>query len=178
MDRRRFDSLSLSLMTVGSRRRALVATIGGALGLLDFAVTEAGGACKPACFDCQTCKKINGKQHCTKGKCLPKPDSTPCVGGTCQSGTCVEPFPSPAPPPPYCAGRNFCPIATTPPTCQASGAQCVCAAKDGGEPVCVLYESLHFESICSLCATGESCLDATGCVGKIKACALPCPNPI
>jgi len=183
MDADDFDSLTRVLTGAQSRRRALTAIVGsvGLLGLVGHDEASAGpGKCKPACFDCATCKKgsckkVNGRLHCTKSKCKPKPDSTPCGGGTCQNGTCVGPFPSPLP---FCAGKNFCPIATLPPTCQASGAQCVCAAKEGGESVCVLESSLHFVSICSLCTIpGEICLDATGC-GQLKACATPCPAPL
>jgi len=159
--------------------------LGGTLGLIrlggdDEALADSG-TCKPKCLECKTCKKgsckkVNGKVRCSKGKCKSKPNGSPCGGGTCQNGTCVVPFPTP---PPFCSGKNFCPIATTPPACQASGAQCVCAAKEGGEPVCVLESSLHFESICSLCVTpGEICVDAAGCPGKIKACGLPCPTPL
>jgi len=183
MDAEDFDGLARVLTGAQSRRQALAAIVGsvGLLGLVGHDEASAGpGKCKPACFDCATCKKgtckkVNGKLHCTKSKCKPKPDETPCAGGTCQGGTCVGPFPSPQP---FCAGKNFCPIATLPPTCQASGAQCLCAVKDDGSPACVL-ETLRFENNCGACTgPGEICLDATGCVGQTKACATPCPAPL
>jgi len=183
MDAEEFDVRTRSVAGLRTRRRALL-TLAGSLGLIRFAghddALASPGKCPTYCDECApckkgTCKKVNGKLRCTKGKCKPKPDTTPCSGGTCYGGTCTAPFPSPLP---YCASKNFCPIATTPPTCQASGAQCVCAANVGGQPVCVLEAGMHFVTICSLCNPGEICLDATGCPGKVSACALPCPAPI
>src|SRR5215208_2223153 len=101
MDDDRFDALARSLAATGSRRRALTATLSGALGtlgLLSPDAAEAGGTCKPACNECQTCKKgacrktKHGKK-CKKGTCQPLRDGTGCSGGGfCQSGACACPL--------------------------------------------------------------------------------------
>lgn len=101
MDAAHFDSLTCSLTTAGSRRRALVAILGGMLGLLGMvqpdAVWAKSGKCKPACNQCTTCKKgtckksNSGKKQCKKGTCQLKASGTPCTvptGGICTNGTC------------------------------------------------------------------------------------------
>ena len=63
MDADRFDTLTRSLTTVGSRRRALALTLGGALApLLGRGETDAHNVLKK-------CKKKSGKQ---KKMCLKK----------------------------------------------------------------------------------------------------------
>ena len=102
MDGARFDTLARSLTAAGSRRRALATALSSALGILGLARSDeaaAGGKCKPACTECESCKK--GKCHktkhgkvCKKGKCQAKTAGTACTapaGGTCQSGTCTCP---------------------------------------------------------------------------------------
>jgi hypothetical protein len=100
MEADRFDTLTRTLATAGSRRRALVATLGGALGMFGLVHSDeaqAGGKCRPACDECQTCKQgrcrrtRHGKK-CKNGTCHPVRDRTPCSGGGfCQSGTCAFP---------------------------------------------------------------------------------------
>ena len=119
MDADRFDSLSRSLAITGSRRLALTAALGGALGLLGLTHPDdatAGGKCKPTCNECQTCTKgpctktPHGKK-CKKDTCQAKGDGAGCSVGTCQSGSCVT-----AAPPQACreaARRNLCPITGT-----------------------------------------------------------------
>ena len=63
MDEIRFDSLTRSLTTAGSRRRALVATLGGTLGLLGWQGGDDTAAHNPS----KGCKKKSGK---AKKKCL------------------------------------------------------------------------------------------------------------
>src|SRR5512133_2814516 len=84
MDPSRFDTLTRSLSTAGSRRHALVAAIGG-LGLIGLAQADgadADGACKPACGACQTCKtghchkSKQGKKRCRRGTCVANPPGT------------------------------------------------------------------------------------------------------
>src|SRR5215213_1050363 len=76
MDADRFDALSRSLTTARSRRGALASLLGGTLGLVGLAETEAKKKCPP-------CKKAkNGK--CKKNR----PDGTACPGGACQGGRC------------------------------------------------------------------------------------------
>ena len=97
MDANRFDALTRALSAATrSRRGALAAALGGSLGLLGLAHPDsatAGGACKPACSECQTCQK--GKCHktkhgkkCKRGHCRPLPDGTVCASGNCRAGSC------------------------------------------------------------------------------------------
>src|SRR5687767_13492606 len=88
MDGPRFDTLTRSLTTTGSRRRALGGLLLGSLGRLGSRADEATAKKKP----CPPCKKRK------KGKCKKKPDRTACNGGTCQGGNCVA-TQSPPPPP-------------------------------------------------------------------------------
>jgi len=173
MDGHRFDTLTRSLSTPGSRRNALVAVLGGTLGLLGLShvdVASAGGKCKPACNECQTCKKgtCHKSKHgkaCKKSKCQAKVEGTACTGGRCRSGICCVP---------NCAGKQCgddgcggscgpcnggsCPAgACTCPNGQTNcGGTCVDLATSGGN--------------CGSC--GRSC--AGGCVHG--ACACPGNN--
>ena len=98
MDADRFDRLSRSLSTAGSRRRALAAALVSVLGLLrhaapDDAAAAKSGKCKRSPGECEICKKgrcekKNGKKRCKAGKIQPKPFGTPCPGGACQNGLC------------------------------------------------------------------------------------------
>ncbi len=77
MDAARFDRLARSLTDRRSRRGALAAVVGGALGVAGLAETDAKKSCPP-------CKKRK------KGKCKKKlPDGTPCGNGVCRAGTCA-----------------------------------------------------------------------------------------
>ena len=91
MERDRFDALTPTLTTTGSRRgitRLLAGlTLGGSLGLLRLSQAEA--KCKKTCGPCK---------RCTKGKCKPKAAGTACAGGTCQRGRCIT---TPPPPPSF-----------------------------------------------------------------------------
>jgi hypothetical protein len=100
MDTSRFDTLTRTLTSAGSRRRALVA-LSGVFGLaMGMASTQDSEAKKK----CPLCKKRkNGK--CKKNR----PDGTACPGGTCQSGRCIAAAPS-LPPPPPCATAAACPV--------------------------------------------------------------------
>jgi hypothetical protein len=73
MDDSRFDTLTRSLTTAGSRRRALTTVLGGALGLVAAASLDDAVAKKKPCPPCKKRKK---------GKCKAKlPDGTACSGG-------------------------------------------------------------------------------------------------
>jgi hypothetical protein len=79
MDARLFDTLARAVTEARSRRGALAAVVGSALGVAGLAETDAKKK-KP----CPPCKKRK------KGKCKKKlPDGTGCRGGTCQGGRCV-----------------------------------------------------------------------------------------
>ena len=102
MDANRFDTLTRSLTQIGSRRRALVAALGGALSLLGVADATAHDPLKK-------CKKKSGKQkktcikkakahntqHASETSAAPPPPSSPVCSpacGICQQcvdGTCV-----------------------------------------------------------------------------------------
>jgi hypothetical protein len=84
----RFDTLTRSLTTAGSRRRALAA-LGGALGTALSGSVVDGAAAKKKC---PPCKKR--KQGTCKKK---KPNGSTCPGGTCQGGRCVAVAPPPVP---------------------------------------------------------------------------------
>jgi len=96
MESDHFDALARTLSRVGSRRQALVATLGGTLGMvLGATATEETEAKKKK--PCPACKKRK------KGKCKAnKPDGTACPGGTCQGGSCAAPQSAP-PPGPTCS---------------------------------------------------------------------------
>ena len=80
MDYHRFDTLTRSLISTGSRRRALAAALSGAFGVLGLVPADDATAAKK----CPPCKKRK------KGKCKKnKPDGTVCGGGNCQGGRCL-----------------------------------------------------------------------------------------
>src|SRR5687767_15124821 len=102
MNDQRFDALTEHIGILGTRRHALGALLGGALGVFGLAPPDTSaarsGKCKRQCGECEKCKrgdckKTNGKKRCKPGKCKPKPAGTPCsafAGGACQNGTCVD----------------------------------------------------------------------------------------
>jgi hypothetical protein len=119
MDANHFDFLARSLTVAGSRRRALVATLGGAVGVVLGAppVWETGAKKK----SCSQCKKRKN------GKCKPKRNGTACgQGGICQRGSCICP-----------SGTELCGGACVP-ACAASGETvrnpitCACCRHGGG----------------------------------------------
>jgi hypothetical protein len=174
MEADRFDTLTRTLATAGSRRRALVATLGGALGMFGLVHSDeaqAGGKCRPACDECQTCKQgrcrrtRHGKK-CKNGTCHPVRDRTPCSGGGfCQSGTCDCPL-----------GMQFCGTCVNPKTnrahCGSCGVVCAagkvccngtCAFPNGTENCCV--------------AAGEICTPDGGFTfGSYVCCSKVCDN--
>ena len=88
MEQARFDNIAKALGSQATRRLTLSALLGGTLGA--FGVADAGaaksGKSKPACGECEKCKK---------GKCKPKPNGTACTApsgnATCQTGVCICP---------------------------------------------------------------------------------------
>jgi hypothetical protein len=125
-----FDALARSLTDRRSRRGALAAVVGGALGVAGLAKTDAKKK-KP----CPPCKKRK------KGKCKKTlPDGTSCSGGTCQGGRCLAAVPPPATgdcpsghkpcdggciPSSQCCDNADCPVSGQ--VCTAAR-QCVCPA--------------------------------------------------
>jgi hypothetical protein len=178
MDQNRFDILTRSLATTGSRRRALAAALSCALGLLGR-----GGAEAKKKKLCPPCKKRK------KGKCKPQPNGTACGGGTCRGGRCVAtagPPPPPSPPappaPPFtceektdgtpCDGGKQCSggVCDTPPNCQngtgcrfpadCCSGQCQCPELDG---------SCLFPGTCLHSADGRPC-NGDGDCGTFSNC--------
>jgi hypothetical protein len=154
MDEQRFDALTRSLTRAHARRGALVAVLGGALGLLGLAETTAKhkkrkkkhkttsppppSTCIPSCAG-----KVCGSDGCG-GTC-----GIPCTGGkTCQDGLCVCP-----------GGTRFCP---TPELCQSCCANADCAA---GAPTC--------ESGTCCTAQGDPCTTSAPCCGASQCRAIP-----
>ena len=103
MDAKRFDTITKTLISETSRRRAVGGLLGGALGALglaglDDAAAAKSGKCKKACGICEFCQKgkckktKSGKKRCKAGKCQPKADGTRCASpanGACTDGACV-----------------------------------------------------------------------------------------
>jgi hypothetical protein len=171
MDTGRFDSLARSLSVAGSRRRALVAVLGGTLGVVLSAssVPETAAKNKHKKKSCSECKKRKN------GRCKPKANGTACSGGgTCQGGGCKAPF---------CVGKNSCEDGNAASTCQRAGAaqQCLCVATaDTGAPFCALnVPGGAVDCLTTPCPAGETCIDFTGgmCAGG-TVCVKPCPEPL
>ena len=187
MDGSRFDTLTRSLAVVGSRRRALAA-LGGALGLLglvhpDDAAAAKSGKCKSKCDECQRCKrgkckKTNGTKRCKKGKCQAKSNGTGCSVGNCLEGSCFPQSTCPA------TTTGFC--STTPETCSAPEAVCVCDRSTEGNVVCVTTRETRCPPAAGVqtctssadCPAGEACVDISGCCpAPAKVCMARCPAP-
>src|SRR5215213_9797330 len=168
MDAGRFDALTRSVTTAGTRRRALSVALGGALsavGVLPRNDAVAGGKCKPPCPECKRCKK--GKKG-KKGKCQPTANGTPCSLGTCQGGVCT----APTLPPPVCrAVQESC----------ASDACCAGLRCDNNfckpAPVCcgAVGASCRGDD-CDCCGAAATCQGGIcRCLGI--ACGAECCNP-
>lgn len=106
MDADRFDAVSRLLGATGTRRRALTALLGGALGLSGFSGPDeawaASGKCKKRCGACKNCQRGKCVRtadgiRCKRGRCVSVRNGTRCAGGTCLGGRCA-PFPTPPPP--------------------------------------------------------------------------------
>jgi hypothetical protein len=85
MDSCRFDSLTRTLTTAHSRRGALTAALGGAVGIWGLVHPDEAAARKKK--PCPPCKKRK------KDRCKPKAAGAPCTafaGGVCQNGACVD----------------------------------------------------------------------------------------
>ena len=160
MDQNRFDTLTRTITTVGSRRAALGTLLAGTLGLLDLAETSARKACPP-------CKK---RKH---GKCKAnkKLNDEPCPDGKCQSGVCV---------------RSDAPAPTEePPTCPAGecsrnspcGSGCVCLDIGGGTKRCLALGTCSGAGDCASgsCGSGCTCVNPGG---RRSGCAstVGCPD--
>ena len=200
MDGPRFDTLTRSFTTTGSRRRALALALSGAAGIIGLTHAHdaaAGGKCRPKCKECKQCKKgKNGK----KGKCKPKPNGTACTAGTCQGGSCIpicldgikngsETDVDCGGTCPRCANgqscvtRNDCAGAIcTGGTCQAcfpasscaSGASCICRKPVGGGPGVCAGDPVGPAPSCAECPADTVCTPGVGeGVHCFKRCSAP-----
>jgi hypothetical protein len=152
VDADRFDALARSLTSAGSRRRALVATLGGALGALELADPDAASAAQPPkckrkpgeCERCQRgkCERKNGDKHCKAGKIKAKAFGTPCSVGSCQNGACIAEAPT-------CTRLQE--------TCSSS-AQCCSSTANCADNLC---GTLPHDVCCQL--QGEPCQDTCDC---------------
>ena len=174
MDAGRFDALSRSLASVGSRRRALVTVLSGALGVLglaeaDEATAANSGKCRRKPGECERCDRgkcqhKNGNKSCKAGKIKPKAAGTPCSLGTCQSGACIAPVEATIPttptttPVPACVGlQGAC----------SSSAQC-CTSTTGA--VCEDNFCPSAGNIVCCKPIGASCVNACDCCGQFSIC--------
>jgi hypothetical protein len=158
MDQNRFDTLTRTISTVGSRRAALGTLLAGTLGLLDLAETSARKACPP-------CKK---RKH---GKCKAnkKLNDEPCPDGKCQSGVCVRSdAPAPTEEPPTCPAGE----------CSRSkpcGPGCECLKIGGERRRCLAVGTCSGLESCDrgTCGSGCTCVNPggakTGCV-SVEGC--------
>jgi hypothetical protein len=95
MDADRFDEIAKALGLSAARRGMVAGLLGGGVASL-LANLEAGARRRTRRNDGlsaekkrkKKCKKCGACQKCKKGKCKPKPNGTPCSGGSCQSGAC------------------------------------------------------------------------------------------
>ena len=136
MDGTRFDSLTRSLTTAASRRRALVAILGGALGLLGWQRGEEAAAHDPS----KACKKKSGQQ---KKKCLKKAKKHNATHAI------APPSPPPPAPPPTCAEQ--CPS-----TCGA------CFDRKGGGPPLCGDDATFSNCTADSCTSDADCVGKTG----------------
>lgn len=169
MDADHFDALTRSLSAAGSRRRALAASLGGALGLVGLAETQAGKG-----------KGKGKKKKKRKKKAVTVPPPPPLPAPTCGDGLhngtetdvdcggncarCTNGR--------RCLNSNDCANACKGGTCQAcatgsecgsdGGGQCSCArVANGGPGVCYSTEHLTPGDItdeCGNCPSGTMCV--------------------
>jgi hypothetical protein len=157
MDELSFDALTRAFTTARSRRGALSALLGGALGLLGLADTSArkhqgDRTTKISCPPCQ--KRKHGECRATKTN--PK-KVRQCPGGTCQGGVCVQSVEQPPEQPPTCpageCSRN-----------RACGPGCVCLDIGGGTKRCLALGTCSGIGDCqaNACASDCTCVNPGG----------------
>jgi hypothetical protein len=160
MDADRFDALSRSLMTAGTRRRALVA-LSGVLGLVLGMASPLGAPAKKRCPPCKK-RKI--------GKCKKKlPDGTGCSGGTCLGGSCVA-----------ATGGNGCSDGHKPcgPACILAGQCCTSTDCPTGTTCCnhlctdTTTDPRHCGDCTTICSVGTTCACGRCCTARGDDCTL------
>jgi hypothetical protein len=193
MEAGRFDALTRSLTAAGTRRRALIVALGGALstiGVLPLDNAVAGGNCKPKCKECTKCKK--GKKG-KKGKCKPAANGTPCSQGKCQGGLCAAPPPTRSVPVcrgvqescavnACCAGllcdENFCdpsPVCCADLGGSCGGDECDCC---GAATLCDGSTCICSHELCSgECLAGGECCVSAECGGEVECIDGSCVCP-
>src|SRR5688500_6811147 len=151
MDGTRFDRLTRTLTTTGSRRRALGGLLSGALGVLSSGAEHTTAKKKKPCPPCKKRKQ---------GKCKKKlPDGTACQSGTCQGGSCVA-----------TTWPAVCPVCQA---CNSGSGSCAVDTSENGEAgagcaapkVCCsgkCCSGVHACNVASSCATCAEVCDANG----------------
>ena len=193
MDAGRFDALTRSLTAAGTRRRALIVALGGALGAMGVLQREdavTGRKRKPRRVECKTCKK--GKKG-KKGKCKPAANGTPCSKGTCQGGVCAHRLRPERPPvcrgvqescavDACCAGllcdENFCdpsPVCCADLGGSCGGDECDCC---GAAILCDGSDMICSHELCSgECLAGSECCVSDECDGEVECIDGSCVCP-
>lgn len=178
MDAEQFDTLTRSLTDRRSRRGALAAALGGALGVASLAGTDSGKKKKKKPkfneFDCVNvgdfCKNSS---QCCSGLCKGKKGKKRCSAhdsSTCLAGqsTCVDPVGVPCV---SSTGANTasCEVTTgNAPYCTADG-DCFACTKDAD---CVPF--CGAQAACIKCATCSDGGVVTACVGPaVDGCTFP-----
>ena len=202
MDESHFDSLVVSLIVPGSRRRALAGLLTGTLGMLgwrggdeiaahDLKATgkKKSGEAKKRCL--KKAKKHAAQhaaeppplscpegQHACRGQCISVltccTDSN-CVGGRrCQNGTCVCP---PDKPHGNCPGSSRCQQCCTRDDCgaQVFGDGQVC---QDGQCVCTRAGTQRCPSGTFWSNTCETCCDHADCSGAERCTSLDLGFPV
>lgn len=172
MDGFRFDGLTRSLATVGSRRRALALALSGALASVvareDAAAHDARKKCKKKSGQqkkkCRKKARKHNDSHPTSS-CTGRPDDAVCPGGKCLQGVCN--------PTPSCTGGGQ--------PCPTVGQCCVGTCDDEGN-------TCGRGPVGSVCLTGRDCVSGvcrghrcadTGCIYNHDYCIFgqgPCHN--
>jgi hypothetical protein len=170
MDADRFDEIAKALGLSAARRGMVAGLLGGGVASL-LANLEAAGRRRTRRNDGlsaekkrkKKCKKCGPCRKCKKGKCTPKPNGTPCSGGSCQSGAC-----KPGGADPTCT-EDSCPL---PPECSEQVLEeCSTALQEA-----LLADAEHCRADCE---AGDSpacraCLEPvlTAHLPEIESCAL------
>jgi hypothetical protein len=119
----------------------------------------------------------HGKKRCTRGKCQPLRDGTPCVAGTCRGGSCTAP-PSPV----ACfQGLTACGgscVDTRTAQANCGGCGIVCSPQQtccGGDCVNLNTNRRNCGACGNLCPAGTDCCNGTcACVSPQICCRGSC----
>jgi hypothetical protein len=163
LDADRFDALTRTLTVASSRRRALVATLGGVLGLLGLATAQNAEA-----KNCKKIKNKNKRKKCLKqARCIPTCAGKQCgddgCGGSC--GSCTDPCTE--------CTDGVCVATLLGAACSTETPPSVCVSGR-----CALPCQAACGATCNLCAatsaSGPLILFCTGSSGGCSTLTKPC----